>query len=873
MLRKRMLSLFVLFVFITQLGFDSLLFASNDSRIIEHKSIVNSEIEFNRNLEPFGILDSSIERDYNIRVLRQVQDSRTYPLAVKIYMGLDDNDDPIYEDKVFANADETLGFANIFAGRSNWTYKTYKKVFYGWTLENTSSKANKGDDKVPAGTKIYRDFETIGSISEIQEGSILYPIATSEGGLIALAALLSDSQNTGALNISRYNEAEEVLLGSTVKDSETQWTSQDINNPTGEVDIVRELTAYYDQEKDLYKFQSISDFTYDDLRVPFTVIENPLGTIKAATDVTDFSGEKPLNYSFEDLIVRLDPRTSVADLQENWTFSSSTFMVAAVLDENYSPLPMTSLIQPGHDELISSFSFDNSSNSNPHTFIIRTIVRNDVGNGTYTNDRGASNNILSASGADVASPMTLYSGEPNNISITREVARDLALSKNKSDRLDYHGGIKGSMSFNKSQYPFPLNMFVPNNADIAYTDARNHVYVDFTPAMVKFDKNTVDLNDTDEQNKGYSIFALNGSLDSDDFAENIQPNTDPSMAGQAFLDEFDVNDELEIDGKYYYFKGWNTKADGSGQFVDGSTKITLDMFNSPETEAADLILYGIWHQLDIAVSKVWDDNENILDRRPDSITVKLIGDDGGLVEAELNESNGWKYIFEAVRQFSDSKNEIIYSVDEESVDNYIKSIDLVGKVDSEDSLNRSVKEFVLVNKFESVDIPVSKIWEDADNQDGKRPTEITVKLLAGGNDTGKTLVLNSDNEWKGNFTNLDKFAEGEEIVYTIEELEVTGYTSAITGNVEEGFVITNNYVLKDPTNPIESETTSTEQEVDSTNESNVPSETTKSTDEISKTGENILNSLIITIFVVLGFVTLVILRKKILVEENICDRR
>ena len=52
-------------------------------------------------------------------------------------------------------------------------------------------------------------------------------------------------------------------------------------------------------------------------------------------------------------------------------------------------------------------------------------------------------------------------------------------------------------------------------------------------------------------------------------------------------------------------------------------------------------------------------------------------------------------------------------------------------------------------------VPVKKVWNDGENQDGKRPESITVKLLADGQDTGKTLELNEGNKWQATFTDLD----------------------------------------------------------------------------------------------------------------------
>lgn len=91
------------------------------------------------------------------------------------------------------------------------------------------------------------------------------------------------------------------------------------------------------------------------------------------------------------------------------------------------------------------------------------------------------------------------------------------------------------------------------------------------------------------------------------------------------------------------------------------------------------------------------------------------------------------------------------------------------------------------------EVSVKKVWKDENNQDGKRPSSVTVKLLADGQDTGKTLELNAANGWTGSFTNLDADKGGTPIQYTVVEVTVAGYTSEITGDAASGFTITNSY--------------------------------------------------------------------------------
>lgn len=90
-------------------------------------------------------------------------------------------------------------------------------------------------------------------------------------------------------------------------------------------------------------------------------------------------------------------------------------------------------------------------------------------------------------------------------------------------------------------------------------------------------------------------------------------------------------------------------------------------------------------------------------------------------------------------------------------------------------------------------VSVKKAWKDENNQDGKRPSSVTVKLLADGQDTGKTLELTEANGWAGSFKDLDADKGGTPIQYTVVEVTVAGYTSEITGDAASGFTITNSY--------------------------------------------------------------------------------
>ena len=211
--------------------------------------------------------------------------------------------------------------------------------------------------------------------------------------------------------------------------------------------------------------------------------------------------------------------------------------------------------------------------------------------------------------------------------------------------------------------------------------------------------------------------------------------------------------------------------------VDGYTT-AVDGFNVTNTHAPE--------KIGITVSKLWDDKDNQDGIRPESITVHLLagGVDTGLTLV-LTAETEWTGTFENLDKFANGE-EIVYTIAEDTVDGYEAVID----------------GFQITNTHvtETITIPVHKIWEDVNDQDGIRPGSVTIHLFANGEDTGLTLVLTAETEWIGAFENLDKYAAGEEIVYTITEDAVEGYEATIEGTVANGFTVTNAHDVAPKTN-------------------------------------------------------------------------
>ena len=94
----------------------------------------------------------------------------------------------------------------------------------------------------------------------------------------------------------------------------------------------------------------------------------------------------------------------------------------------------------------------------------------------------------------------------------------------------------------------------------------------------------------------------------------------------------------------------------------------------------------------------------------------------------------------------------------------------------------TITDFTITNKYapKEIDYKVTKVWNDANNQDGKRPESVTVQLYKKVGDTdpvaveGKKLTLTAkektdDNTWVASFTNLPQYEAGKEIKMCIRD--------------------------------------------------------------------------------------------------------
>ena len=111
---------------------------------------------------------------------------------------------------------------------------------------------------------------------------------------------------------------------------------------------------------------------------------------------------------------------------------------------------------------------------------------------------------------------------------------------------------------------------------------------------------------------------------------------------------------------------------------------------------------------------------------------------------------------------------------------------------NEETINGADAHFVGTWTFaaDSTTLTGSVIWIDNDNGAGRRPQSVLVHLLADGQDTGISVTVDEAMGWKYSFENLPRFKDGKEIVYSVREDEVEGYS-----NQAEGMNVTNRLLV------------------------------------------------------------------------------
>lgn len=221
-------------------------------------------------------------------------------------------------------------------------------------------------------------------------------------------------------------------------------------------------------------------------------------------------------------------------------------------------------------------------------------------------------------------------------------------------------------------------------------------------------------------------------------------------------------------------------------FLDSTSVDNETLQSERDWVRKDYTKVGI-EEMNLEVTKTWNDDNNRDGIRPTSATIHLLadGEDTGKT-ATVDASNEWHAVFEHLPYTNPDGDKVIYSFSETSVEGYEANVVQYGNI------------ALIENKHEPEKTSISghKVWTgDEGVERDARPAAITVKLLANGTEVSrKGVSAGVEGNWAYSFDNLYKYENGTEIDYTVEETS-SGEESkfaAYVGTVD-GYEITNTY--------------------------------------------------------------------------------
>lgn len=197
----------------------------------------------------------------------------------------------------------------------------------------------------------------------------------------------------------------------------------------------------------------------------------------------------------------------------------------------------------------------------------------------------------------------------------------------------------------------------------------------------------------------------------------------------------------------------------------------------PSTYQSDAIAFGLVGTTSSGASVSHGDYAST-----DGTEVYLIESGAGIEEIVLDKDNGYGTVLKDMPKYRNGV-EIDYQIKDFKVDGYTTNI-IKGD---------SVKDFKVTNTHvpEMVTVTVTEGWHDQSDYDKIRPEEIALTLTGSdGNVYEKTV---NKETWTAVFSDLPKNSKGEQIIYTLTQEGIKGYSTTITNNQTDTITVINEH--------------------------------------------------------------------------------
>ena len=201
---------------------------------------------------------------------------------------------------------------------------------------------------------------------------------------------------------------------------------------------------------------------------------------------------------------------------------------------------------------------------------------------------------------------------------------------------------------------------------------------------------------------------------------------------------------------YYIVETTATGAATNSYSGNGTGKVTVT--NTEEETSA-------------TVTKAWDDSENQDGVRPTELKVDLMNGNSVVATVTLNATNNWTATVEHLQKYSKGQK-ITYTWNEKNLP--------AGYTFNGDAIDGTITTLTNTHTTAKINVSVEKKWNDKGNQDGIRPSSVSVQLQADGQNVGNPVTLDGSNNWHYEWTGLEKNKNGQPIAYSVDETAVPG---------------------------------------------------------------------------------------------------
>ena len=290
--------------------------------------------------------------------------------------------------------------------------------------------------------------------------------------------------------------------------------------------------------------------------------------------------------------------------------------------------------------------------------------------------------------------------------------------------------------------------------------------------------------------------------------ENIVLQIKDKKTGEVELEQLVQGNKTTNDGWSYIFEV--PKYNETGEEVEyeiGERNLNNKFYPSASTkiDQEQRTITNVFaipdEKIELIVNKVWNDNETQSNRRPETIVINVKATNGEnnnpeetIATYELNTKTETSHTFTNLPKYNSQGKEIVYRVEEQEktvgdLKFYTSNVSEVINVENEENKKQATITNTFIRPTETIQMTITKIWEDEGNRYEKRPESIHVEIKNGDVVVKEQEVAGEDgtNTWTYTFTGLDKYdVNGEEIEYTVDEKELVGeaqlyYTKEITG--------------------------------------------------------------------------------------------